>query len=470
MAVPTGGILVTTFWCSASQQHPRNGIIEISMPKKWIGRLLRYPWRSDHESDEGSSSSGGLAPKDSLGPLQSRLESDGNLRSEDVIHVPMTRESIPTWSSCHSQLPPQLSDMTNNMIRPHRSINDDTPYVLGHSTSSNDAAFATGCSSSTENSNSNTAVSPTGRSKSPSFNPRRSPPQTGAGSSALETSKDKLDEDEYRAWWFLSSRSEDQADTTTRENWDGSDRANETRIPARSDGLELKAQFAQQPVATEIPPFNKSKISEQSSWKKLTQSSLRNKSQPVLSSLRNTSLQLLSSEQSLPKAGICLHTLKDQQLREEWLKGYDSGGTTLDYDHDDVSTVTPTTPYCYVPPNQASTTLSTSAHLEMDMEMADGYTSEDHIEWTPQDSSYGAAVPACGWVPKRIRKLFEGIMVLIIVALLIFVIVKTGMHLKGSGSWEENRYFSDDDHYVANDSDVERQSNDQRGSDDHNKI
>jgi hypothetical protein len=106
----------------------------------------------------------------------------------------------------------------------------------------------------------------------------------------------------------------------------------------------------------------------------------------------------------------------------------------------------------------------------MDMEMADGYTSEDHIEWTPQDSSYGAAVPACGWVPKRIRKLFEGIMFLIIVALLIFVIVKTGMHLKSSGSWEENRYFSDDDHYVANDGDMDRQSNDQRGSNDHNKI
>ena len=451
---------------STARESPPNGIIETSMPKRWTGRLLRYPWRSDHESDEGSSSSGGLAPKDSLGPLQSRLKSDGNFRSEDVImHVPMTRESSPNRSLCHSQLPPQPSDTTNNLIRPHRSINDDTPYVLGPSTLSDEAVFATGCSSSTEKANSNTAVSPTGPSRYPSFNPHRSPPQTGAGSSALETSKDKLDEDEYRAWWFLSSRSEDQSDTTTHENWDGSDRENETRIP-----VNPIAQFVQQPVetATEILPFKKSKISEQPSWRKLTQSSLRNKSQPVLSSLRSQ-LQLLSPQQSPLKAGIGVHTLKEQQLREEWLKGNDSGGTTLDYDLDGVSTVAPTTPYYYVPPNQAST-LSTSAHLEMDMEMADGYTSEDHIEWTPQDSSYGAAVPACGWVPKRIRKLFEGIMLLIIVALLIFVIVKTGMHLKSSGTWEENRYFSDDDHYVANDGDVERQSNDQKGSNDHNTM
>ena len=464
MSVPTGANadsfgLSQESTARESTAPPPNGIIETSMPKRWTGRLLRYPWRSDHESDEGSSSSGGLAPKDSLGPLQSRIESDENFRSDDVImHVPMTHESSPNRSSCHSQPPPQLSDTTNNMIRPHRSINDDTPYVLGPSTSSDEAVFATGCSSSTEKANSNTAVSLTGPSRYPSFNPHRSPPQTGAGSSALETSKDKLDEDEYRAWWFLSSRSEDQADTTTHENWDGSDRDNETRIPVKPDGIELKAQF------------ERSKISEQPSWKKLTQSSLRNKSQPVLSSLRSK-LQLLSPQQSPPKAGIGVYTLKEQQLREEWLKGNDSGGTTLDYDLDGVSTVTPTTPYYYVPPNQAST-LSTSAHLEMDMEMADGYTSEDHIEWTPQDSSYGAAVPACGWVPKRIRKLFEGIMLLIIVALLIFVIVKTGMHLKSSsGSWEENRYFSDDDHYVANDGDVANdQSNDQRGSTDHNKI
>ncbi len=104
------------------------------------------------------------------------------------------------------------------------------------------------------------------------------------------------------------------------------------------------------------------------------------------------------------------------------------------------------------------------------MQMADGYVSEDHIEWTPQDSSYGAAVPACGWVPKRIRKLFEGIMVVIIVALLIFAIVKAGINLKSSGSGEESRYFSDDDHYVANDGEAEKHSNDQRGSNDHNKI
>ncbi len=56
------------------------------------------------------------------------------------------------------------------------------------------------------------------------------------------------------------------------------------------------------------------------------------------------------------------------------------------------------------------------------------------IEWTPPDSSYGAAVPACGWIPKRARKFLEVVFFVLSVALLIFVLVKAGLELRSSGS------------------------------------
>ena len=56
------------------------------------------------------------------------------------------------------------------------------------------------------------------------------------------------------------------------------------------------------------------------------------------------------------------------------------------------------------------------------------------IEWTPPDSSYGAAIPACGWIPKRVRKSLEVVFFVLSVALLIFVLVKAGLELRSSGS------------------------------------
>jgi hypothetical protein len=411
----------------------------------------RHPWRSDQESDGGSGSSDGLAPYDSLGTEQSRLDSDGNHPSADVMHMPMTCDSTQTRSPCHSQLLPQPSDTTNNMNRPHRNIDGDTPHVLGPSTSSNEAVFAMACSSSTEKLDSTTfAVSPTGRSTYPSFNPLRSPPRTGAESNALETSADKLDEDAYSAWWFLSSKSEsfdmkpgNQADTTTHENWGGYVHATETRTPVNG-GIELKEQFVQQPVMTAAgtPTFKKSMMYELPSRKNSNASSLRNKSQPEL-----------PPQQSPPIADIGVNTLREKQLIDKWFKDVEQGGTTFNYDHEDKSIESTATPY---------SRWDNTSKSEL---------SQDDIEWTPQDSSYGAAVQACGWVPKRTRKMFEGIMFVVMAALLIFFLVKTGMHLKSSGSGEEDKYFSDDDHYAAYNGDGDEhsnRSNDQRDGNHHN--
>ena len=75
------------------------------------------------------------------------------------------------------------------------------------------------------------------------------------------------------------------------------------------------------------------------------------------------------------------------------------------------------------------------------------------IEWTPQDSSYGAAVTAFGWLPKRIRRLAETIFVILTFATLVYIVIKIGAeissHAYSSGSGGDLQDLDDDDHYIA---------------------
>jgi hypothetical protein len=62
-------------------------------------------------------------------------------------------------------------------------------------------------------------------------------------------------------------------------------------------------------------------------------------------------------------------------------------------------------------------------------------SSEDHetmldfdaSEWTPPDSSYGAAIPVAGWIPKSIRRSIEWTLLAGITALIVFFIVQTSL-------------------------------------------
>lgn len=47
-------------------------------------------------------------------------------------------------------------------------------------------------------------------------------------------------------------------------------------------------------------------------------------------------------------------------------------------------------------------------------------SSSTDVEWTPEDSSYGAAIPVCGWIPKNIRRMIEYCLCIII--LLSFIV------------------------------------------------
>lgn len=93
----------------------------------------------------------------------------------------------------------------------------------------------------------------------------------------------------------------------------------------------------------------------------------------------------------------------------------------------------------------------------------------DETEWTPQDSAYGAAIPVCGWVPKRLRQGIEATVIAITVFALVYLVVTTSINIsesKTGGTYHhvsyndtssnsaikgyDGRLAFDDDYYVEN--------------------
>lgn len=77
-------------------------------------------------------------------------------------------------------------------------------------------------------------------------------------------------------------------------------------------------------------------------------------------------------------------------------------------------------------------------------------------DWTPEDSSYGAAFPFCGWVPKSLRQGVEKAIIALVGLFVIYLIVSIAMILKpdnpnSSGYKTDDFYITDDDFYVTND-------------------
>jgi hypothetical protein len=74
-------------------------------------------------------------------------------------------------------------------------------------------------------------------------------------------------------------------------------------------------------------------------------------------------------------------------------------------------------------------------------------------EWTPPDSSYGAAIPVFGWVPKNTRRYIEFLLMLLLIAGLVYLVVTISFII--SEARHENSInnggtldFLDDDRYV----------------------
>jgi hypothetical protein len=80
----------------------------------------------------------------------------------------------------------------------------------------------------------------------------------------------------------------------------------------------------------------------------------------------------------------------------------------------------------------------------------------DESEWTPPDSSYGAAIPVAGWIPKSIRRTIECTLIAVVLGCVVFFVVETSVRADSksrnhksinsdptvyNGSWN---YFADD--------------------------
>mmetsp|Transcript_11066 Transcript_11066/g.26581 ORF Transcript_11066/g.26581 Transcript_11066/m.26581 type:complete len:393 (-) Transcript_11066:481-1659(-) len=67
----------------------------------------------------------------------------------------------------------------------------------------------------------------------------------------------------------------------------------------------------------------------------------------------------------------------------------------------------------------------------------------DDSEWTPPDSSYGAACPVCGCIPKRVRQMVEMTLIAAMVFFLIYLLVTTSMKIADAHRSQERVDGSD---------------------------
>lgn len=88
--------------------------------------------------------------------------------------------------------------------------------------------------------------------------------------------------------------------------------------------------------------------------------------------------------------------------------------------------------------------------IARDRSNVDSIADFDDSEWTPADSSYGAAFPVCGCIPKRVRQMIEMTLITAMVFFLIYLVVRTSMivaqaHRMDSNSAHSNasdKYFN----------------------------
>lgn len=77
----------------------------------------------------------------------------------------------------------------------------------------------------------------------------------------------------------------------------------------------------------------------------------------------------------------------------------------------------------------------------------------DESEWTQPDSSYGAAIPVGGWIPKKIRRMIESTLIAVLVVALVYMVVATSIRVtegraKDSNSTDYGGLNLDDDRYI----------------------
>jgi len=71
----------------------------------------------------------------------------------------------------------------------------------------------------------------------------------------------------------------------------------------------------------------------------------------------------------------------------------------------------------------------------------------DDIEWTEQNSAYGAAFPCFGWIPKHIRQAIESLILVLFFVLIIYFIVRITSIITSVESYDNNDDQTGDSFY-----------------------
>jgi hypothetical protein len=97
---------------------------------------------------------------------------------------------------------------------------------------------------------------------------------------------------------------------------------------------------------------------------------------------------------------------------------------------------------------------------DIDIDYARRMAGYHETEWTPPDSSYGAAMPVGGWIPKNVRRLIESTLIAGMVLGLVYLLVATSIQVSDSVSDHKSDLSTtsgntsvstvDDDDYTAN--------------------
>lgn len=141
-------------------------------------------------------------------------------------------------------------------------------------------------------------------------------------------------------------------------------------------------------------------------------------------------------------------------------------GDAVYYPGEAEDTVTPYSPAPAFPLNRPSSFQRIASWLSRGSSQHDEQSviDFDPAEWTPPDSSYGAAIPVGGWIPKNIRRLIEWTFIGAVISAIIFFIITTSIRLsedlgkdksgsKNGGSSQVSSDYGginlDDDRYIA---------------------
>jgi hypothetical protein len=161
------------------------------------------------------------------------------------------------------------------------------------------------------------------------------------------------------------------------------------------------------------------------------------------------SFELEQSTNDLPTETI--------QERGSWLGRISRLGPSEQLQHQTYSNDDDDVNVYYGGPMEQQTNCKPSGNLSLEQQRqcitrTSSSTSEFN-DWTPPDSSYGAAIPIGGWIPKQIRRFMEWTLLASVVCASAFFLISTSIRIsnkQNSGLLLDDDRYIEYDHYITN--------------------